>query len=250
MDPPLSATAVGIPTTSLLFYPKPVILFIILCFFTSLFLRLLYLKGGTNSRGTSLKAALSHSIWLVSPKIRRISGERNSLRKKNISRYKWAGYPPARFSGHGTLYRAAANCFGPRTASGRRGVEQCDPQPLLWYSIPASCIPHTEGGSEEMLCSPSASGFRSRALQPAVLPPGGVACVSHKTLFPAPQALDSRGVHRGLLVSLASFTPPTATAPCQNDRSCSLRCSLHPADEGPLRCPWVSGRSSPGHRRG
>ena len=116
------------------------------------------------------------------------------------------GYPHARFFGHGTLYRVAANCSDPRTASGRRGVEQCDPQPLLWYSIPASCIPHTEGGSEEMLCSPSASGCHSRALRPAVLPPDGEACVSRKTLFPAPQALDSRGVHRGLLVSLAFTT--------------------------------------------
>ena len=159
------------------------------------------------------------------------------------------GYPHARFFGHGTLYRVAANCSDPRIASGRHGGGQCDPQPLLWCSVPAFCIPHTAGGSEGTLCLPSASDCRSRALRPAVLPLDGEACVSRKTLSPTPQALDSRGVHKELLVAVASFTPPTATAPCQNDRSCSLRCSLHPTDEGPLRCPWVSDRSSPGHRR-
>ena len=116
------------------------------------------------------------------------------------------GCPRVLFLRYDDACTGFASCSDPRTVSGRRGVEQCDPQPLLWYSIPASCIPHTEGGSEEMLCSPSASGFRSRALQPAVLLPDGAACVSRKTLFPAPQALDSRGVHRGLLVSLAFTT--------------------------------------------
>ena len=129
-------------------------------------------------------------------------------RKKNtpgriISRCKSAGYPPAKFSGHDTLYRVAANCSDPRTVSGHHGEEQCDPQPLLWYSVPASCTPHTAGESEGTFCLPSASGCRIRALRPAVLPLGGEACVSRKTLSPAPQALDSRGVHRGLLVSSA-----------------------------------------------
>ena len=116
------------------------------------------------------------------------------------------GCPRVLFLRYDYVCTGFANCSDPRTASGHHGGEQRDPQPLLWYSIPASCIPHTEGGSEEMLCSPSASGFRSRALQPAVLLPDGAACVSRKTLFPAPQALDSRGVHRGLLVSLAFTT--------------------------------------------
>lgn len=146
---------------------------------------------------------LSHSIQPFSPKIRRISGERKSLRKKNISRYKWAGYPPARFSGHDTLCRAAASCSGPRTVSGHRGVEQCDPQLWPWYIVPASSTPHTAGGSEETLCLLSANGCHSRALRQAVLSPGGEACASHKTLSLAQSVLDSLGVHRGLLVSLA-----------------------------------------------
>ena len=129
-------------------------------------------------------------------------------RKKNtpgriISRCKSAGYPPARFSGHDMLYTAAANCSDPRTASGLHGVEQCDPQPLLWYSVPASCTPHIAGGSEGTLCLPSASGCHSRALRPAVLPPGGEACAFHKTLSPAQSVLDSRDVHKELLVSSA-----------------------------------------------
>ena len=129
-------------------------------------------------------------------------------RKKNtpgriISRCKSAGYPPAKFSGHDTLYRVAANCSDPRTVSGHHGEEQCDPQPLLWYSVPAFCIPHTAGGSEGTLCLPSASGCRSRALRPAVLLPGGEICVSRKTLSPAQSILDSRGVHKELLVSSA-----------------------------------------------
>ena len=129
-------------------------------------------------------------------------------RKKNtpgriISRCKSAGYPPAKFSGHDTLYIVVANCSDPRTASGHHGVGQCDPQPLLWYSVPAFCIPHTAGGSEGTLCLPSASGCHSRALRPAVLPPGGEACAFHKTLSPAQSVLDSRDVHKELLVSSA-----------------------------------------------
>ena len=137
-------------------------------------------------------------------------------RKKNtpgriISRCKSAGYPPAKFSGHDTFYRAVASCSDPRIASGHHGVGQCDPQPLLWYSVPASRIPHTVGGSEGTLCLPSASGCRSRALRPAVLPPDGEACVSHKTLFPAQSVPDSRGVHKGLLVSSEWLSPPSFT---------------------------------------
>ena len=128
------------------------------------------------------------------------------------------GYPPARFSGHGTLYRVAANCSDPRIASGHHGGGQCDPQPLLWCSVPAFCIPHTAGGSEGTLYLPSASGCHSRALRPAVLPPGGEACVSRKTLSPAQLASDSLGVHKELLVAVASFIPPTARAPCRNAR--------------------------------
>ena len=146
-------------------------------------------------------------------------------RKKNtpgriISRCKSAGYPPAKFSGHDTLYRVAANCSDPRTVSGHHGEEQCDPQPLLWYSVPAFCIPHTAGGSEGTLCLPSASGCRSRALRPAVLLPGGEICVSRKTLSPAQSILDSRGVHKELLVAVASFIPPTAKALCRSVRRC------------------------------
>ena len=137
-------------------------------------------------------------------------------RKKNtpgriISRCKSAGYPPAKFSGHDTLYRVAANCSDPRTVSGHHGEEQCDPQPLLWYSVPASRIPHTAGGSEGTLCLPSASGCHSRALRPAVLSLGGEACVSHKTLSPAQSVPDSLGVHKGLLVSSEWLSPPSFT---------------------------------------
>ena len=121
------------------------------------------------------------------------------------------GYPPARFSGHGTLYRVAANCSDPRIASGRHGGGQCDPQPLLWCSVPAFYIPHTAGGSEGTLCLPSAIGCHSRALRPAVLPPGGEAYVSRKTLFLVPQALDIRDVHRELLASLEWLSPPSFT---------------------------------------
>lgn len=76
-------------------------------------------------------------------------------RKKNtlgriISRCKSAGYPPAKFSGHDTLYRVAANCSDPRAASGHHGGEQCGPQPLLWYSVPASCTPYIAGGSDPL----------------------------------------------------------------------------------------------------
>ena len=129
-------------------------------------------------------------------------------RKKNtpgriISRCKSAGYPPAKFSGHDTLYRVAANCSDPRTVSGHHGEEQCDPQLLLWYSVPASCTPHIAGGSEGTFCLPSASGCHSRALRPAVLPPGGEACAFHKTLSPAQSVLYSRDVHKELLVSSA-----------------------------------------------
>lgn len=120
-------------------------------------------------------------------------------------------YPPARFSGHDTFYRAVASCSDPRIASGHHGVGQCDPQPLLWYSVPASRIPHTVGGSEGTLCLPSASGCRSRALRPAVLPPDGEACVSRKTLFPAQSVPDSLDVHRGLLVSSEWLSPPSFT---------------------------------------
>lgn len=126
------------------------------------------------------------------------------------------GYPPARFSGHDMLYTAAANCSDPRTASDRHGGEQCGPQPLLWYSVPASCTPYIAGGSEGTLCLPSASGCRSRALRPAVLPPDGEACVSRKTLFPAQSVPDSLDVHRGLLVAVAFFIPPMARALCRN----------------------------------
>src|SRR5699024_5604018 len=112
----------------------------------------------------------------------------------------------------------AASCSDPRTDSGHHGGEQCDPQPLLWYSVPASCTPHTAGGSEETFCLPSASGCHSRALRPAVLPPGGEACAFHKTLSTAQSVLDSRDVHKELLVAVASFIPPTARALFRNDR--------------------------------
>ena len=112
------------------------------------------------------------------------------------------GCPRVLFLRYDYVCTGFANCSDPRTASGHHGGEQRDPQPLLWYSVPASLTPHTAGGSEGTLCLPSASGCHSRALRPAVLPPGGEACVSHKTLSPAPQALDSRGVHKELLISL------------------------------------------------
>ena len=167
LDPPLSATAVGIPATSLLFYPKPVILFKIPYFFTSLFLRLLYLKGGTKSRGTSLTDDYRTVFGRFLPKSGTFREKRVAPGRK-INKCMSDGYPPARFSGHGTLYRVAANCSDPRIASGHHGVGQCDPQPLLWYNVPASYTPHTAGGLEGTLCLPSASGCRSRALRPAV----------------------------------------------------------------------------------
>ena len=129
--------------------------------------------------------------------------EKENIHGRKISRCKSAGYPPARFSGHDTLCRAAASCSGPRTVSGHRGVEQCDPQLWPWYIVPASSTPHTAGGSEETLCLLSANGCHSRALRQAVLSPGGEACVSHKTLFPAQSVPDSRGVHKEFLVSSA-----------------------------------------------
>lgn len=113
------------------------------------------------------------------------------------------GCPRVLFLRYDDACTGFASCSDPRTVSGRRGVEQCDPQPLLWRSVPAFYIPHTAGGSEGTLCLPSAIGCHSRALRPAVLPPGGEACVSHKTLSLAQSVLDSLGVHRGLLVSLA-----------------------------------------------
>ena len=77
--------------------------------------------------------------------------------------------------------------------------EQCDPQPLLWYSVPASCTPHTAGGSEGTFCLPSASGCHSRALRPAVLPPGGEACAFHKTLSPGSISSGQPGCPQGTL---------------------------------------------------
>lgn len=120
-----------------------------------------------------------------------------------ISRCMSGGCPRVLFLRYDDACTGFANCSDPRTVSGRHGVGQCDPQPLLLYSVPASYTPHTAGGSEGTLCLPSASGCRSHALRPAVLSPGGEACVSCKTLFPAQSVPDSRDVHKGLLVSSA-----------------------------------------------
>ena len=120
-----------------------------------------------------------------------------------ISRCMSGGCPRVLFLRYDDACTGFASCSYPRTVSGHHGEEQCDPQPLLWYSVPAFCIPHTAGGSEGTLCLPSASGCRSRALRPAVLLPGGEICVSRKTLSPAQSILDSRGVHKELLVSSA-----------------------------------------------
>ena len=99
-----------------------------------------------------------------------------------ISRCMSGGCPRVLFLRYDDACTGFASCSYPRTASGRRGVEQCDPQPF---------------------CLPSASGCHSRALRPAVLPPGGEACAFHKTLSPAQSVLDSRDVHKELLVSSA-----------------------------------------------
>ena len=147
-------------------------------------------------------------------------GRRKIYMGEKFSRCKSAGYPPAKFYGHDTLYIVVANCSYPRTASGHHGGEQCGPQLLLWYSVPASCTPYIAGGSEGTLCLPSASGCHSHASQPAVLPPVERLVFSRKTLSPAPQALDSRGVHKELLVAVASFIPPTAKALCRSVRRC------------------------------
>ena len=128
-----------------------------------------------------------------------------------ISRCMSGGCPRVLFLRYDDACTGFASCSDPRTVSGRRGVEQCDPQPLLWCSVPAFYIPHTAGGSEGTLCLPSAIGCHSRALRPAVLPPDGEACVSRKTLFPVPQALDIRDVHRELLVSSEWLSPPSFT---------------------------------------
>ena len=137
-----------------------------------------------------------------------------------ISRCMSGGCPRVLFLRYDDACTGFASCSYPRTASGHHGGEQCGPQLLLWYSVPASCTPYIAGGSEGTLCLPSASGCHSHASQPAVLPPGGEACVSRKTLSPAPQALDSRGVHKELLVAVASFIPPTAKALCRSVRRC------------------------------
>src|SRR5699024_584498 len=102
LDPPLSATAVGIHATSLLFYPKPVILFKIHYFFTSLFLRLLYLKGGTKSRGTSLTDDYRTVFGRFLPKSGTFREKRVAPGRK-INKCMSDGCPPARFSGHDTL---------------------------------------------------------------------------------------------------------------------------------------------------
>ena len=128
-----------------------------------------------------------------------------------ISRCMSGGCPRVLFLRYDDACTGFASCSDPRTASGRHGVGQCDPQPLLWCSVPAFCIPHTVGGSEETLCLPSASGCHSRALQPAVLPPGGAACAFHKTLSQAQSVPDSQGVHKELLVSSEWLSPPSFT---------------------------------------
>jgi len=120
-----------------------------------------------------------------------------------ISRCMSGGCPRVLFLRYDDACTGFASCSYPRTASGHHGVGQCDPQLLLWYSVPASCTPHIAGGSEGTFCLPSASGCHSRALRPAVLPPGGEACAFHKTLSPAQSVLDSRDVHKELLVSSA-----------------------------------------------
>ena len=133
-----------------------------------------------------------------------------------ISRCMSGGCPRVLFLRYDDACTGFASCSYPRTASGHHGVGQCDPQPLLWYSVPASRIPHTVGGSEGTLCLPSASGCRSRALRPTVLPPDGEACVSRKTLFPAQSVPDSRGVHKGHLVSSEWLSPPSFTESLQH----------------------------------
>lgn len=89
-----------------------------------------------------------------------------------ISRCMSGGCPRVLFLRYDDACTGFASCSYPRTASGHHGVGQCDPQLLLWYSVPASCTPHIAGGSEGTFCLPSASGCHSRALRPAVLPPG------------------------------------------------------------------------------
>lgn len=135
-----------------------------------------------------------------------------------ISRCMSGGCPRVLFLRYDDACTGFASCSYPRTASGHHGVGQCDPQLLLWYSVPASCTPHIAGGSEGTFCLPSASGCHSRALRPAVLPPGGEACVSHKTLSLAQSVPGSQGVHKELLVAVASFIPPMAKALCRSVR--------------------------------
>ena len=118
---------------------------------------------------------------------------------EKFSRCKSAGYPPAKFYGHDTLYIVVANCSYPRTASGHHGGEQCGPQLLLWYSVPASCTPYIAGGSEGTLCLPSASGCHSHASQPAVLPPGGEACVFSQNFVPGSTSAGQPGCPQGTL---------------------------------------------------
>ena len=127
-----------------------------------------------------------------------------------ISRCMSGGCPRVLFLRYDDACTGFASCSDPRTVSGRRGVEQCDPQPLLWCSVPAFYIPHTAGGSEGTLCLPSAIGCHSRALRPAVLPGGGDACVSQNTFFLFPKPVDRRVVHRELFFSL-NVLPPLST---------------------------------------
>ena len=79
-----------------------------------------------------------------------------------ISRCMSGGCPRVLFLRYDDACTGFASCSYPRTASGHHGVGQCDPQLLLWYSVPASCTPHIAGGSEGTFCLPSASGCHSR----------------------------------------------------------------------------------------
>lgn len=136
--------------------------------------------------------------------------------------------PPRSVSScRGMAYRGSANCSCPRTASGRRGAARCDPPRSPWYSVPASCTPHTADGPGGNACSPSATCWCSPGCWQTVCPPGAGLYAPRSILFQVQSALRSQDVRTALSVFSAYETPPYRSMKkdtCQSltDASCSF----------------------------